>query len=226
MKLGRTEEYDYDPPEPGSYELPVIRKAADGRVLGPEGEPARLRALMDGRITILSFVYTRGADPRACPMTSGVLHQVHRWSEGDPVTAENLRLITMSFDPDYDTPDRMAAYGRHYDPKRGGAEWLFLTTRGEEELALDMVEQIGVPCEVVVNRAGSDGSRMEEFCRRRGVEIVAELPDDRRVADIDERRWIDRRGLRRRRCPAGLDATELDVRDLGHDSAMQPGCTP
>jgi MinD superfamily P-loop ATPase len=55
------------------------------------------------------------------------------------------------------------------------------------ELALDMVQELGLPCEVVVNRAGVDGSKMKEFCRRRGVEIIAELPDDRRVAEAYSR---------------------------------------
>lgn len=134
LALARSPEYDYDPPEPGTYTLPVIKPAADGDVLGPDGEPAELSELMDGRITILSFIYTRCADPRACPRASGVLHTVHRLSEQDPLLARHLQLITMSFDPLFDTPDRMAAYGRGYGSDAGGSEWLFLTTRSHREL--------------------------------------------------------------------------------------------
>jgi MinD superfamily P-loop ATPase len=51
------------------------------------------------------------------------------------------------------------------------------------ELALDMAQAVGIRCVVVVNRAGSDASATREFCRKRDVEIIAELPEDRRVAE-------------------------------------------
>ena len=69
LSLPRTAEYDYDVPEPGTYTLPVLKPAADGAVLGSDGKPVRLHDLTDGRITILSFIYTRCTDPRACLRT-------------------------------------------------------------------------------------------------------------------------------------------------------------
>ena len=55
------------------------------------------------------------------------------------------------------------------------------------ELALETVRSLEIPCEVVINRAGLNGSATEEFCRQRGVEIVAEFPDSRRVAEAYSR---------------------------------------
>jgi MinD superfamily P-loop ATPase len=51
------------------------------------------------------------------------------------------------------------------------------------ELALETVQALDIPCEVIVNRAGLNGSATRDLCRRRGVEIVAEIPDSRRVAE-------------------------------------------
>ena len=51
------------------------------------------------------------------------------------------------------------------------------------ELALETVQVLDIPCEVVINRAGLNGSATRDFCRRRGVEIVAEIPDSRRLAE-------------------------------------------
>jgi MinD superfamily P-loop ATPase len=51
------------------------------------------------------------------------------------------------------------------------------------ELAIETVHALDIPCEVVVNRAGLNGSATRDLCRRRGVEIVAEIPDSRRVAE-------------------------------------------
>jgi cytochrome oxidase Cu insertion factor (SCO1/SenC/PrrC family) len=131
---GRTAEYDYDPPKPGTYSLPPIKAAGDGDVLSANGKPAHLRDLIRGRVTILSFIYTRCSDPHACPMATGALYDLHQVSKEDPALAKNLRLVTFSFDPDHDTPAVMASYGGFIPDGGGGSEWLFLTTRDREEL--------------------------------------------------------------------------------------------
>ncbi len=130
----RAPEYDYDPPEPGTYRLPAIKPAGDGRVLGPGGTPARLSDLMKGHITILSFIYTRCGDPKACPAATGALYDIQRASETDPKVAKNLRLLTFSFDPEHDTPGVMEEYGRAVRSGKGGAEWDFLTTSSAVDL--------------------------------------------------------------------------------------------
>jgi protein SCO1 len=133
LELGRSELHDYDPPEPGTYSLPVLKEAADGAVLDSAGRARSLRELLAGRVTILSFVYLRCASPHACPYATGVLGQIHAVTCKDPVLAERLQLINMSFDPEHDTPQRMAAYGDLFRGQ-GGADWRFLTTRNEATL--------------------------------------------------------------------------------------------
>jgi MinD superfamily P-loop ATPase len=54
-------------------------------------------------------------------------------------------------------------------------------------LALAAVQTLGIPCGVVINRAGLNGSATKALCDRQGVEIVAEFPDDRRVAEAYSR---------------------------------------
>src|SRR5262245_11718257 len=71
--LARTAEYDYEPPAPGSYTLPVVKTAAGGEVLDAQGQPLQLRELTRGRITVMSFIYTRCAAAKACPYATGVL---------------------------------------------------------------------------------------------------------------------------------------------------------
>ncbi|HXV14462.1 MAG TPA: SCO family protein [Candidatus Krumholzibacteria bacterium] len=134
LSIGRSAQYDYDPPVPGSYALPVIDEAGDGEVLTAEGKRARLRDIVRGQVTILSFIYTRCADPRACPMATGALFQIHGISLEDPEIARGLRLVTFSFDPEHDTPSVMAEYGGMARPGGQGSEWWFLTTRSTAEL--------------------------------------------------------------------------------------------
>jgi len=133
LELGRSDLNDYDPPAPGSYSLPVIKPAADGEVLDSAGQLRSLRTMLDGRVTILSFVYLRCASPNACPYATGVLRQIHEVTCKDSDLAGRLQLITMSFDPAHDTPQRMAEYGELFRGK-GGADWSFLTTRDETAL--------------------------------------------------------------------------------------------
>src|SRR6201999_2389719 len=97
-------DYDYDPPVAGSYALPVIKMAPDGAIIDSDSKALDLRQLTHGRITVLSFIYTRCAAPKACPYAAGVLSQLHALSANDKELATNMRLISLSFDPDYDTP--------------------------------------------------------------------------------------------------------------------------
>jgi cytochrome oxidase Cu insertion factor (SCO1/SenC/PrrC family) len=132
--LPRTADHDYDAPVPGSYQLPIVMRAADGEVLDTNGRPLRLSELTHGRVTVMSFIYTRCASANACPMATGVLMQIHRLTAEDAALSKNLRLVSMSFDPTTDTPERMAAYSALADCGKPAAEWRFITTASQEKL--------------------------------------------------------------------------------------------
>ena len=136
MTFGRTEDYDYDPPEPGSYRLPSLGPAADGLMLDSEGRQQSLHRAMAGRITVLAFIYTRCSDPKGCPLSMALFHDLNYVGEADPVIGKALRLITVSFDPEHDTPDVLKDYAVSMsDDGRDNAQWLFLTAATREELA-------------------------------------------------------------------------------------------
>jgi len=50
-------------------------------------------------------------------------------------------------------------------------------------LAVDLVRAMGLPAGVVVNRHGSGDDRVHRYCAREGLPLLAEIPDDRRVAE-------------------------------------------
>ena len=127
-------EFDYEPPRPGSYALPVVRSAADGEVLDTMGRSLRLRDLTRGRVTVMSFIYTRCSAARACPYATGVLRELHRASAEDAALASGLRLVSMSFDPANDMPQRMADYAAFGRSNKPTAEWRFVTTASKEKL--------------------------------------------------------------------------------------------
>ena len=54
-------------------------------------------------------------------------------------------------------------------------------------LAVETSRQLGIPCGVVINRAGIGDQRVNEFCVAEGVPILLEIPDDRRIAEACSR---------------------------------------
>ena len=67
-------------------------------------------------------------------MATGVLMDLHELSADRPELAKNLRLVSMSFDPANDTPERMAAYSTVASQRASAAPWQFVTARSQTEL--------------------------------------------------------------------------------------------
>ncbi|MDD4168661.1 MAG: ATP-binding protein [Desulfotomaculaceae bacterium] len=55
------------------------------------------------------------------------------------------------------------------------------------DLALDMVKELGIPHAVVVNRSEPSNNLARNFCKEREVKLLAEIADDRRVAEAYSR---------------------------------------
>jgi protein SCO1 len=131
---GPADDYVFALPEPGSYGLPAIRPAAGGPVLDEDGRTHDLGDLVQGQVTVLAFIYTQCAD--VCPTATLRLAQLHDLAAGDARVSPRLRLVTMSFDPENDTPDVMREHAEHWRGTTGTApEWLFLTAPDAGSLA-------------------------------------------------------------------------------------------
>jgi len=132
LSIPRSPTYDYDPPALGSYALPPIKPAADGRVLDETGAERSLHALLHGKVSVVAFIYTRCAD--ICPQAQMLLHELHGIASEDAGLRDELQLITISFDPEHDTPDVMAMNADAYRDPGKSAAWRFLTTSGQAAL--------------------------------------------------------------------------------------------
>ena len=139
----------YDPPPAGSYRLPPIQAAADGAVIDADGSRRRLSEYLGDRHVFLSFVYTRCKVAKACPLATATLHGIKRKLEAEPELADQVRFITLSFDPERDTPEVMRRFApRGYtDTALEARPWVFLTTSSRAELQpiLDGYGQYVVP---------------------------------------------------------------------------------
>ena len=122
----------YEAPAAGTYELPPITTAANGDVLLEDGNPAQLFDLMGDRLVLFSFIYTRCPDINGCPLANAVLHKLQAKLRQRPNVAAATRLLSMSFDPERDSPEVMRNFGKNLGGE--GIDWQFLTTTGRTAL--------------------------------------------------------------------------------------------
>lgn len=115
----------FTPPPPGTYTLPTIDTVTDHFFLDTAGNQISLFDLTKGKITVISFMYTSCADVGGCPLAAAVLQQLDLLLSKRPEIAKQVTLLSVSFDPERDTPVRMAAVQEALQPR---TNWHFLTT--------------------------------------------------------------------------------------------------
>lgn len=84
--------------------------------------------LDDGRAVVLQFIYT--SCTAICPVTTQVFSQVQDKLGKD---SAKLRMLSISIDPEYDTPTRLQAYAKKLG---AGDQWKFYTGTLEASVAL------------------------------------------------------------------------------------------
>ncbi|MBW2445271.1 MAG: SCO family protein [Deltaproteobacteria bacterium] len=119
----------YEAPAVGSYELPAISRVTDHVLLDSHGLPARVPDLAPGQAALVSFVYANCG--QGCPLALATLQRLDRELARRPGLAGRVRLVTVSFDPARDTPERMAELRGHLAPT---SEWRFVTASDEAAL--------------------------------------------------------------------------------------------
>jgi len=134
LLLGSDGEPGFVPPAPGTYALQRILRAPEGAVLEADGKPGRFSRFTTGKVTLLSLIYTRCRDGSGCPLASFVLQRLKNRLDKDATLPRRLRFVSLSFDPDNDTPEVMRAYRDRHVSGGGGLPWFFLTTRSQGEL--------------------------------------------------------------------------------------------
>jgi len=100
------------------HALPVLGQVADFTLTNQDGKVTTLADLTN-RVWVADIIFTRCAGP--CPIITGHMKSLQ---DALPKTS-NAKLVTLTTDPDYDTPPVMKRYGERF-----GADfnrWIFLT---------------------------------------------------------------------------------------------------
>lgn len=106
-----------------NYKLPTLALVRqDG---GKANFPAELD---DGRPVMLNFMYT--SCTAICPVTTQVFSQVQDKLGADKT---KLHMVSVSIDPEYDTPARLDAFAKKY---KAGTQWHFYTGTRDASIAV------------------------------------------------------------------------------------------
>jgi protein SCO1 len=119
----------FEAPAPGTYQLPAIDRVSQHHLLGTRGAVEPLLALKRGELALISFVYLQCGE--ACPLATAMLHRLDGELARDAVLAKSVELVTVSFDPKRDTPEKMRELRAGLAPR---GRWRFLTAANDSAL--------------------------------------------------------------------------------------------
>jgi len=88
-----------------------------------------------GTTLLLTFIYTRCPIPEYCTLMSNNFSQIDQELKKQPEIYEKTRLLSISIDPDYDTPAVLRSYGASHTGRFGDenfSHWAFATGSKEE----------------------------------------------------------------------------------------------
>jgi protein SCO1/2 len=111
--------------------VPVGEVLPDFELVDQSQNPVSLSSLR-GRVVAVNFIYSRCPLPDYCPRMVDHFKQVS--DRFGARLGSDLVLLTVSFDPKFDTPDVLRSYAKDFGAERRG--WHFLT--GSQE-AIDRV---------------------------------------------------------------------------------------
>ena len=93
-------------------------------LIDQDGKPVTLETF-HGHPFVVTFIFTRCPIPNFCPRMSQNFAALQKAIQTSPEPVATTRLLSISFDPEFDTPEVLKQYAQHAgaDP----AIWTFAT---------------------------------------------------------------------------------------------------
>jgi protein SCO1/2 len=118
------------PPE----KLAIGASVPDFEMRDQDGVPMRFASLR-GAVVAVDFIYTRCPLPEVCPRLSANFARLQKRFSG-----RNLVLLSITLDPDHDTPEELRRYAKVWQARAPG--WRFLT--GDHETIRAVAARLGL----------------------------------------------------------------------------------
>ncbi len=97
-----------------------------------------------GKALLVTFIYTRCPLPDYCIRISRNFATVQQQLAADPQLSSKTHLLSISFDPAYDTPKVLRSYGTTYAGTGAFSHWDFAVPSAAELDAVDLFFDVGV----------------------------------------------------------------------------------
>ena len=112
--------HDHHPVAAGAERKLASYSVPDVTLIDQNGQKISLPELLDSdQPVMLNFIFT--SCTAICPAMSATFASVQK-NLGDD--SEKIHMISVSIDPEYDTPDALSAYAKRF---KAGPQWEFLT---------------------------------------------------------------------------------------------------
>ncbi|HUX43799.1 MAG TPA: SCO family protein [Terracidiphilus sp.] len=129
----------YHVPSPGDVVPDFALRNEDGRTI-------HLKEFR-GKELLITFIYTRCPLPNFCPLVTHNFKVIQKELAKDPALYKKTHLLSVSFDPEHDTPARLKSYGEEYlggDAKQGFAHWDFAVAGKPELMEMAKYFDVGI----------------------------------------------------------------------------------
>jgi len=106
----------------------------DYRLINQDGKTIRIQDYK-GKALLLTFIYTRCQDPNQCTLMSSNFAAIDQELQKQPELYGKTHLLSISFDPAYDTPKVLRSYGAAHTGKYSDetfAHWEFVSGSVDE----------------------------------------------------------------------------------------------
>ena len=124
---------------PSTAPLPVLRTISSMHLVDQEGEPVNLQTFR-GQPWFANIIFTRCPGP--CARMTQKMRQLQ---EALPAEASEVQLVSLTTDPDFDTPEVLSQYARKFQADT--QSWKFLTGTKEEIVRVSTQEWLLVMLE-------------------------------------------------------------------------------
>jgi len=106
------------PPAKSEFHMPSPgEEVPNFKLVNQNGRHVSL-AQYRGKTLILTFIYTRCPFPDFCPRVTGQFAELNHQIAADPKLYAKTHLLSISFDPKYDTPKVLTDYGHQWAGKQ------------------------------------------------------------------------------------------------------------
>jgi len=156
-------------------QLPVLAQVPPFAFTSDSGNKVT-RDTLAGKIWVADFIFTRCPGP--CPAMSLRMSQLQRLLVSSP---DDVRLVSVTVDPEFDSPNELAKYGTKYgsDPAR----WMFLTG-APDDITRFVSKGMLLPLAKNADGAPMHSQRFVVVDRQGGIRAYRDLSDPNLLQEL------------------------------------------